>query len=159
MSTCVIRMHLPPTVWGPFFWHTMHIVAIGYSKHPTYTDKNCAKEFFESLVFLIPCSICREHYKEHLTNKPITPFLDSREDLLKWTIDIHNKVNKLLNKSQWTEAEVIRYYERLGERKRSPVWTKEDMDQIDYRSFTRGFLTGLITLSVCGGILYTVKKI
>jgi hypothetical protein len=152
-------MHLPPTVWGPFFWHTMHIVAIGYSKHPTYTDKKCAKEFYESLVFLIPCSICREHYKEHLTNKPITPFLDSREDLLKWTIDIHNKVNKLTNKPQWTEAEVLRYYERLGERKRSPVWTKEDMDTIDYRSFTRGFLAGLITLSVCGGILYTVKKI
>ena len=106
-------MHLPPIVWGPFFWHTMHIVALGYAKHPTYTDKKCAKEFYESLTFLIPCSVCREHYKEHFASNPITPFLDSKEDLLKWTIDIHNKVNKLLNKPQWTEAEVIKYYEKI----------------------------------------------
>jgi hypothetical protein len=94
MKLIVNRMHLPPIVWGPFFWHTMHIVALGYAKHPTYTDKKCAKEFYESLTFLIPCSVCREHYKEHFVNNPITPFLDSKEDLLKWTIDIHNKVNK-----------------------------------------------------------------
>ena len=135
-----------------------HIVAIGYSKHPTYTDKKCAKEFFESLTFLIPCSVCREHYKEHLSSKPITPFLDSREDLLKWTIDIHNKVNKLTNKPQWTEQEVIQYYERLGQRARSPIWTKDDMNEIDSRSFVRGFLIGGITLSVCVGALYVVKK-
>jgi len=153
------RMHLPPTVWGPFFWHTMHIVAIGYSKHPTYTDKKCAKEFFESLAFLIPCSICREHYKEHLSTKPITPFLDSREDLLKWTIDIHNKVNKVTNKPQWTEKEVLAYYEKLGGRSRSPIWTKNDMDEVDSRSFVRGFLTGAAVLSVCAGVLYTVKKV
>ena len=159
MSNGVNRMHLPPTVWGPFFWHTMHIVAIGYSKHPTYTDKKCAKEFFESLVFLIPCSVCREHYKEHLTEKPITPFLDSRDDLLKWTIDIHNKVNKLTNKPQWTKEEVLLYYEKLGGRARSPIWTKTDMDEIDTRSFIRGFLTGTLVLSVCAGVVYTVKKI
>ena len=152
------RMHLPPTVWGPFFWHTMHIIAIGYSKHPTYTDKKCAKEFFESLVFLIPCSVCREHYKEHLTNKPITPFLDSREDLLKWTIDIHNKVNVVTNKPQWTEQEVMKYYEKLGQRTRSPIWTKQDMDEVDNRSFIRGFLSGALVLSVCSGVLYVVKK-
>jgi hypothetical protein len=147
-------MHLPPTVWGPFFWHTMHIVAIGYSKHPTYTDKKCAKEFFESLVFLIPCSVCREHYKEHLTNKPITPFLDSREDLLKWTIDIHNKVNVVTNKPQWTEQEVMKYYEKLGQRTRSPIWTKQDMDEVDNRSFIRGFLSGALVLSVCSSSMF-----
>lgn len=152
-------MHLPPTVWGPFFWHTMHIVAIGYSKHPTYTDKKCAKEFFESLVFLIPCAICREHYKEHLTEKPITPFLDSREDLLKWTVEIHNKVNALSKKPQWTVQEVLTYYERLGSRGRSPVWSKQDMNEVDNRSFIRGFITGILTVTVCGGIMYVVKKI
>ena len=42
-------MQFPPSVWGPFFWHTIHIVALGYPKNPTYTDKKCAKEFYESL--------------------------------------------------------------------------------------------------------------
>ena len=95
-------MNFPPEVWGPFFWHTIHIVALGYPKDPTYSDKKAAKEFFESLQHLIPCSICKNHYVQHIQNKPITPSLDTREHLIQWTIDIHNEVNKVLNKPTWT---------------------------------------------------------
>jgi hypothetical protein len=152
-------MQFPPSVWGPFFWHTIHIVALGYPKNPTYTDKKCAKEFYESLAFLLPCSICREHYKEHLQANPISPFLDSRTDLIKWTIQIHNKVNKMLGKPEWTLDEVLSYYEKVGARNRSPVWTKEDMKEVDYSSFVKGFLTGSVVLSIVGGVIYTVNKL
>jgi hypothetical protein len=152
-------MQFPPSVWGPFFWHTMHIVALGYSKNPTYTDKKCAKEFYESLAFLLPCSICREHYKEYLQEKPISTFLDSRTDLIKWTVQIHNKVNKMLGKPEWTLEEVLSYYEKVGARNRSPVWTKEDMKEVDYASFMKGFLTGSVILSVVGGVMYAVHKL
>ncbi len=152
-------MQFPPSVWGPFFWHTMHIVALGYSKNPTYTDKKCAKEFYESLAFLLPCSICREHYKEYLQEKPISTFLDSRTDLIKWTVQIHNKVNKMLGKPEWTLEEVLSYYEKVGARNRSPVWTKEDMKEVDYGSFVKGFLTGSVVLSVVGGVMYAVHKL
>jgi hypothetical protein len=151
-------MQFPPSVWGPFFWHTIHIVALGYPTNPTYTEKKCAKEFYESLVYLLPCSICREHYREHLSKNPLTPFLDTRKDLLKWTIDIHNAVNKMLGKPEWTEYEVISYYERLGQRNRSPVWTKEDMKEVDYKSFVQGFITGTIILTSIGGVIYLVNK-
>ena len=153
------RMQFPPSVWGPFFWHTIHIVALGYSKNPTYTDKKCAKEFYESLAFLLPCSICREHYKEYLQEKPISTFLDSRTDLIKWTIQIHNKVNKMLGKPEWTLEEVLSYYEKVGARNRSPVWTKEDMKEVDYASFMKGFLTGSVVLSVVGGVMSAVQKL
>jgi hypothetical protein len=152
-------MQFPPSVWGPFFWHTMHIVALGYPKNPTYTDKKCAKEFYESLAFLLPCSICREHYKGYLQEKPISTFLDSRTDLIKWTIQIHNKVNKMLGKPEWTLEEVLSYYEKVGARNRSPVWTKEDMKEVDYGSFVKGFLTGSVVLSVVGGVMYAVNKL
>ena len=152
-------MQFPPSVWGPFFWHTMHIVALGYSKNPTYTDKKCAKEFYESLAFLLPCSICREHYKGYLQEKPISTFLDSRTDLIKWTIQIHNKVNQMLGKPEWTLEEVLSYYEKVGARNRSPVWTKEDMKEVDYGSFVKGFLTGSIVLSAVGGVIYAVNKL
>jgi len=152
-------MQFPPSVWGPFFWHTMHIVALGYSKNPTYTDKKCAKEFYESLAFLLPCSICREHYKEYLQEKPISTFLDSRTDLIKWTVQIHNKVNKMLGKPEWTLEEVLSYYEKVGARNRSPVWTKEDMKEVDYGSFMKGFLTGSVVLLAVGGVMYAVHKL
>lgn len=151
-------MQFPPSVWGPFFWHTIHIVALGYPKNPTYTDKKCAKEFYESLAFLLPCSICREHYKEYLKETPISTFLDSRTDLIKWTIKNHNKVNQMLGKPEWTLGEVLSYYEKVGARNRSPVWTKEDMKEVDYSSFIKGFLTGSIILSVVGGVMYAVNK-
>jgi hypothetical protein len=147
-------MNFPPTVWGPFFWHTIHIVAIAYPKNPTYLDKKYAKDFYESLAFLLPCAICREHYKEHLGKHPITTFLDSRTDLIKWTIEVHNSVNKTLEKPEWTLPEVLAYYEKLGSRNRSPVWTKDDMNEVDYRSFVKGFITGAAILSTLGGVFY-----
>ncbi len=153
------RMLFPPTVWGPFFWHTMHIVAIGYPKNPTYIDKKSAKEFYESLAYLIPCSVCRAHYKEHITSNPLTPFLDSRTDLIKWTVDIHNSVNKMLGKPEWTMEEVMSYYKRIGNRNRSPVWTKEDMNEVDYQSFVKGFITGSAILSTIGGVFYFLNRI
>lgn len=153
------RMLFPPSVWGPFFWHTIHIVAIGYPKNPTYIDKKCAKEFYESLAYLIPCSVCRTHYKEHIAANPLTPFLDSRTDLIKWTVDIHNSVNKMLEKPEWTIEEVMSYYERIGNRNRSPVWTKEDMNEVDYRSFVKGFITGSAILSTLGGVFYFLNRI
>jgi hypothetical protein len=136
----------------------MHIVSLGYPKNPTYNDKKCAKEFYESLTFLIPCSICREHYKEHISKNPLTPFLDSRKDLIKWTVDIHNSVNKMLGTREWTESEVISYYDRLGRRNRSPVWTKEDMKEVDYRSFVKGFITGSAILSTIGATFYFINR-
>jgi hypothetical protein len=153
------RMHFPPSVWGPFFWHTIHIVAMGYPKNPTYTDKKCAKEFYESLAYLLPCAVCREHYREHLSKHPITTFLDSRTDLIKWTIMIHNHVNKMLGKVEWKLEEVLTYYEKVGARNRSPVWTKEDMNEVDYHSFVKGFLTGSVILSVVGGIAYAINRV
>jgi hypothetical protein len=147
-------MYLPPKIWGQFFWHTIHIVALGYSATPNYTDKKSAKDFYESLAFLIPCPVCKEHYKENLQKNPITPYLDSRKDLIQWTIDIHNTVNIQLGKPTWTLSEVLHYYERLGTRDRSPIWTRDDMNEIDYRSFIKGFLSGSFIISSIAGIYY-----
>lgn len=151
-------MQFPPAVWGPFFWHTIHIVALSYPKEPTYTDKRAAKEFYESLVFLLPCPTCREHYSAHLRAKPIATFLDSRADLFRWTVSIHNEVNKMLKKPEWREAEVIAYYERIGKRGRSPVWTAEDMKEVDTASFVRGFLVGLFGVGALAGGAWIAQK-
>jgi len=126
-----IRMHIPPETWGPFFWHTFHITALGYPSDPSYAHKKAAKEFFESLKFLIPCPICRDHYEQHLAKYPITPHLDRRSDLFKWTVLLHNEVNKMLEKRIYTENEVLIYYKRLGARGRSPVWTPDDFAEAE----------------------------
>jgi hypothetical protein len=151
-------MHFPPTVWGPFFWHTIHITALGYPEEPNYTEKRAAKEFYESLAHLIPCPTCKEHYKTHLHNNPITPYLDKRSDLIKWTILIHNTVNKMLKKHEWTEAEIMAYYNRLASRNRSPVWTHDDMKEVDLRSFIRGMIFGGLGVASVVGVTYLASK-
>lgn len=151
-------MQLSPNLWGPFFWHTMHISALGYPETPSYLDKKAAKDFFESLQFLLPCNICREHYSRHLREYPLTPYLDNRADLFKWTVLMHNIVNKSLNKISWTESEIIEYYKRLGKRDRSPIWMKEDMQEIDISSFLRGVIAGSIGLSLLSGSIYIIHK-
>lgn len=142
-------MKMPPSVWGPIFWHTIHITALGYPNSPTYADKRAAKEFYESLGVLIPCPVCREHYQTHLQKMPLTPHLDRRDDLFKWTVQLHNEVNVLLGKPRVLEAEAIHFYKRLGARGVSPVIQRETLDELDFRSVIKGAMFG-------GGLVFTV---
>lgn len=150
-------MHIPPEVWGPFFWNTIHLVALGYSSQPTYVDKRAAKEFYESLTRLIPCPICRDHYTAYLKEMPISASLDNRTDIFRWTIKLHNKVNKMLNKPEKTEAEVLAYYATLGDRGRSPIWSMDDMSEVNTRSFLRGVASAIGVTAVLGTVIYFVR--
>jgi hypothetical protein len=154
-----MKLSMPPEVWGPFFWHTMHLAALGYPEKPTYAQKKAAKEFYESLQFLLPCEVCRKHYSQNLALRPITPSLDSRTDLLKWTIEIHNMVNTQLQKMTLSESEVITYYKRLGSRARSPIWTPVDFAEADMRARIQGLGIGAgITLVACTALWYSTSR-
>jgi len=151
---------IPPSTWGPFFWHTMHLVALGYPTKPTYAEKRAAKEFYESFTHLIPCPVCKLHYADHVKNNPLTPSLDTRHDLFQWTVRIHNLVNKDLGKPEYLESDAIAFYHRLGELGRSPVWTPDDVHSIYFASMVKYSLAAIATAGVVGGIAYyfTSKK-
>jgi hypothetical protein len=154
----IVVMRLPPSVWGPFFWHTMHLAAITYPAEPSYANKRAAKEFFESLAVIIPCPKCREHYTKHLQVMPISPHLDRRQDLFKWTVQLHNEVNKTLGKPILSELEALQFYRRIGARGTSPVINQEDLDEIDMRSMVKGGLIGAGVVLVAGGLLWWTTR-
>lgn len=147
-------MRFPPTVWGPIFWHTIHVVALSYPSNPNYAQKRAAKEFYESMAELIPCPMCREHYKKHLQKLPLGPHLDRRQDLFRWTVEVHNEVNKLLGKPLVTEAESIQFYMRIGARDKSPFITHVDFEEIDSRSMLKGAILGATVVGLAGGLLW-----
>ncbi len=151
-------MRFPPAVWGPIFWMTIHIVALGYSDSPSYSEKRAAKEFYEGLQFLIPCPKCKEHYRENLKLHPITPSLDNRRDLFKWTVKMHNIVNKQLGKAEVTEEEALAFMGRLGARGRSPIWRKEDMAEIDTSSFMKGAVVTGAACAAAIGVLWYLQR-
>ncbi len=147
-------MRFPPSVWGPIFWHTIHVTALAYPENPSYAQKRAAKEFYESLAHLIPCPKCRDHYQTHLQKMPITPHLDRRADLFRWTVEMHNTVNKMLEKPIVTEAESLQFYKRIGARERSPFITQDDLDEIDLRSMIKGGMIGAGVVVAAGALLW-----
>mgnify|MGYP003955750091 CR=1 FL=1 len=98
-------------IWGPHAWIFLHSITMAYPENPTEQDKSNFRTFFSSIQDILPCSICKTHYKQHLTENPIQ--LSNRKELVNWLINIHNSVNKLNNKKQYSYNEVINYYDQL----------------------------------------------
>ena len=153
---CYDRMpgNIPPTTWGPFFWHTMHLVALGYPKEPTYAEKRAAKEFYESFAQLIPCPMCKMHYADNLKLMPVSPSLDTKADLFRWTVDMHNMVNKQLGKPVYAESDAIAFYERLGALGRSPVWTPDDLQSQAFATTVKYGAGAIAAAAVIGAAAY-----
>ena len=109
-------MHLPPEVWGPMFWATLHIVSLAYPDAPSYAEKRAAKEFYTGLQYLLPCPACREHFKEVLQGLPVETWLDDRKSLTEWVWMVHNEVNTRLGKRTLTQSEFFAAYKSMADR-------------------------------------------
>lgn len=89
--------------WGGFVWGTIHEVAMGYPETPTETDKEEYKRFYDLLMKVLPCPVCKEEYKKIQNAHPID--LTDRDALFKWTVEIHNAVNEKTKGFIWTVEE------------------------------------------------------
>tara|TARA_B100000965_G_scaffold22800_1_gene17186 strand:- start:3560 stop:3937 length:378 start_codon:yes stop_codon:yes gene_type:complete len=82
-----IELEISPNLWGPSGWIFLHYITFGFRE----CDKEGYAQFFNYLGNVIPCRFCRESYKILLEQMP--PDVSSRDALIKWLWDIHNKVN------------------------------------------------------------------
>ncbi len=105
---------MSPAVWGPIFWTTMHIVSLGYPSKPSDADKAGAAAFYNSLATVIPCPICKAHYKTFLDKTPVESALEDRDSLIHWVFDLHNDVNEQLGKRRITFQEYVRAMQALA---------------------------------------------
>ena len=103
--------------WGPEAWSLIHYTALAYPVQPTDADKENYKTFYYSLQNTLPCPKCAKNYQRHLKDIPIDEALDGPEELFKWTIDIHNEVNKELGKRKYSYEEVSDKYIKKKENK------------------------------------------
>ena len=132
-----MKQSIKPDIWGPHGWKFMHYVTLGYPDHPTHNDKQNYKNFFQSLQNVLPCAKCAQNYKKNLNESPIDNNLETRDHLVKWLIDIHNKVNLETGKSE------IPYEEALS------LYTNEQTPMLEY----------CFKLSVLVIILYFLYKL
>jgi hypothetical protein len=104
---------MDPQLWGPQLWYVLHIISMSYPKEPTEYTKRAYHDFFNNLKDVLPCEICKKHYSKFIMEYPVTPHLDTRENLVKWVIQIHNFVNLELGKPVMDVETVIALYDNL----------------------------------------------
>lgn len=101
-------MTISPAMWGIHGWKFVHHIALGYPNKPTENDKNNYKSFFLLLGNVLPCHICSDHYNEHLLIYPLDDkVLSTKTNLINWTIDMHNEVNKKHGKKIYSYVEAL----------------------------------------------------
>ena len=101
---------MEPNIWGPKLWFFIHTLALNFPETPTYTDIKNYEDFFENLKYIIPCDKCKLHYSQRLNTNPIRNHLKDSNTLFIWTIDLHNEVNKSLDKKILSYEEVTNIY-------------------------------------------------
>jgi hypothetical protein len=95
------------TEWQRITWIFFHTVTLNYNDN----YKNEYVNFFDTLKVIIPCSICRNHYNGNLNKDHLRIENNINGDrIFKWTVDLHNEVNKMHHKKIWTYEEAEAYY-------------------------------------------------
>ena len=97
-------------IWGPKVWTFIHTVTINYPVNPEPIDKEQVTTLLYAISDTLPCDACKEHFRRTIDKYP--PNVRSRKELFKWGVDIHNKVNKRLNKKILSYEKVVKIYEQ-----------------------------------------------
>jgi hypothetical protein len=117
---------MEPTRWGPHLWFYLHTISFNFPDNPTHLQKTQHLDFYNSLGNTIPCEKCKNHYASHLQTQP--PRLENRDSIIRWTVDLHNRVNKSLGKREWTYDEAVDAYRAYFKGKTGPL------DSLEYSS-------------------------
>lgn len=105
-------MTLDPKIWGPHYWFVLHTIALSYPIKPNETIRKKFYDFYQNLPLFLPIEEIGNNFSKFLDKYPVTPYLESRQSLVRWTHFIHNKINKALNVPTLTmEQAMSSYYE------------------------------------------------
>ena len=102
-------------IWGPMLWGFLSIMARHYPDRPTSHEKRSYKLFLEILGTVLPCKFCRTNYSSNTVSAGLNrnTFL-SRELLSRYINNLHNTVNKCLDKHVYIDFETHRnMYEQI----------------------------------------------
>jgi hypothetical protein len=89
-------------VWGPPLWIGLHAITFGYpdtidwKNEEHITRRESYYRFFELLGDVLPCKYCRQSYKVFFEELNPRPFMNKRQDIVRWFYLIHEKVNDKL---------------------------------------------------------------
>ena len=99
-------------VWGPHYWFFIQTMALTYPDFPNDVIKRKYYDFFSNLPLFIPDEKMGKEFSNMLDKYPVTPYLSSKDSLVRWVVFIHNKYNEMTGKDEISIDEAMnRYYE------------------------------------------------
>lgn len=90
--------------WGNAGWTFLHCAAASYNPSSD-ADRADMLRFLELYGKFLPCPTCSAHFLQHVRSMD-KGVLTNHDDLLKWTVNIHNEVNKINGKATVNVKEV-----------------------------------------------------
>jgi hypothetical protein len=120
------------TVWGPSQWHVLHTMSFNYPVNPTTKDKQNYRNYILSLKNVLPCGKCRENLKKNFKKLPLKmEHMKNRHTFSKYIYDLHELVNKMLNKESGLTYEKVRNtYENFRSRCIATIKEKEKIQRM-----------------------------
>lgn len=106
---------MSPEVWGPAFWHVLHVTSINFPAEPTEEQKADYAAFVQSLGDVLPCCDCRKNVRDLLAERP--PEVESRDAFARYIYWLHSEINARLGKpNPVTYEEMVQKYENFRAR-------------------------------------------
>lgn len=94
--------------WGRTTWYVIHMSALYNEQIITQNFMVSYSNWLHSLMHLLPCEVCRSHLRENIKYVPITGV--DNISLFKSTYELHNVVNRSLNKYEPSLEEALGFY-------------------------------------------------
>ena len=101
---------LDPKIWGPHYWFFLHTITMCYPLHPNAVTKKKYYEFIQNIPIFLPVDTIANDFSHLIDKYPVSPYLDSRDSLVKWVHFIHNKINEKLEKPKMTLEDFYKTY-------------------------------------------------
>ena len=97
------------SVWGPMLWSYLHTMSFNYPTEPTPENKKHYRDFVLNLRHVMPCKYCRMNLVKNLKELPLTvDHMKNRETFSRYIYNLHELVNKMLNKQSGLSYEDVR---------------------------------------------------
>lgn len=105
------RRHKSAVKFWNIYWNCLHYFSYNYPNYPSNLDKHQIEILFKIMSTTgIKCPRCRNHFSSWISKYDIRNYYNSRNDLIRYFINLHNNVNKNNNKKTLSLNEVNHIY-------------------------------------------------
>lgn len=139
-----------PEVWGPHYWFFLHTISHTYPQNPNQVTKRKYYDLIQNLPLFIPEPKSAKYVSELLDSYPVTPYLSSRESLIRWMIFLHNKVNVAMGKEEMGVMDAVSKY-----------YAEYDAPQIVFSrryGLSKDIWMGVLLFLLCLIVLWQIKN-